>query len=124
MNLRTLDLELPDGHAINSIAFHPDQEVLAVAVTGPAKETGEIRLIDLHGKTLAHYAAGYGPDDVHFSPSGDRLVAANEAEEYWIEGEEWQSNPGSVTLVNLTGGLLEGVAKQVQFKTLPDRHGP
>lgn len=123
MNLRTLDLELADGHAINSIAFHPDQKVLAVAITGPSKETGEIRLVDLHGKTLAHHAAGYGPDDIHFSPSGDRLVAANEAEEYWVENGEWRSNPGSVTLVDLTAGLLEGVAEQVQFKTLLDGHG-
>lgn len=123
MNLRTLDLALPDGHAINSIAFHPDQEVLAVAITGSAKETGEIRLIDLHGKTLAHYAAGYGPDDIHFSPSGDRLVVANEAEEYWVENGEWRSNPGSVTLVDLTAGLLEGEVQQVRFEAFPGGHG-
>lgn len=123
MNLRTLELDLPDGYGINSVAFHPNQDVLAVAIAGPLGETGEIRLVDLHGKTLARHAAGYGPDDVHFSPSGDQLVAANEAEGYWIEGEEWRSNPGSVTLVDLTAGLLEGVTKQVQFKTLPDGHG-
>lgn len=123
MNLRTLELDLSDGYGINSIAFHPDQEVLAVAIAGSLGEIGEIRLVDLYGKTLARYAAGYGPDDVHFSLSGNRLVAANEAEEYWVEGEKWRSNPGSVTLVDLTAGLLEGAAKQVQFKTLPDGHG-
>ena len=123
MNVRALDLELPDGHAINSVAFHPDQDVLAVAVAGPVDSTGEIRLLDLHGKVLAQYPAGHGPDDVHFSPSGKWLAVANEAEEYWIEDGEWRSHPGSVTLIDLTEGLLEGVVREVRFEALPQGHG-
>ena len=123
MNIRTLDLSLPDRHTINSVAFHPDKEVLAVAVAGPVGSVGEIQLLDLRGEMLARYAAGHGPDDVHFSPSGEWLAVANEAEEYWAEGGEWHSHPGSVTLIDLTAGLLEGVVREVQFEMLPQGHG-
>ena len=123
MNIRALDLELPDGHTINSIAFHPNREVLAAAIAGPVGAAGEIRLLDLHGETLARYAAGHGPDDVRFSSSGAWLAVANEAEEYWIEDGEWHSHPGSVTLIDLAGGLLEGVAREVRFERLRQGHG-
>lgn len=123
MNIRALDLDLPDGHAINSVAFHPDKKVLAIAVAGPVGSAGEVRLLDLRGKVLARYAAGHGPDDVHFSPSGDWLAVANEAEEYWIEDGEWRSHPGSVTLIDLTAGLLEGVVREVRFEVRPQGHG-
>ena len=44
MNIRALDLELPDSHTINSVAFHPDQDVLAVAVAGQPTTMQAIKL--------------------------------------------------------------------------------
>ncbi len=123
MNIRALDLELSDGHTINSVALHPDRDVVAVAVAGPVGSVGEIQLLNLHGKVLARYATGHGPDDVHFSPSGEWLAVANEAEEYWAEGRKWYSHPGSVTLIDLTEGLLEGIVREVRFEHLPQGHG-
>lgn len=120
---RTLGLGLSDDYEINSIDFHPHQDALAVAVGGPAGKPGEIRLVNLQGETLARYAGGYDPDDVHFSPSGDWLVAANEAEGYWSEGGELHSHPGSVTLIDLAAGLSEGAARTISLKPPPEGHG-
>lgn len=120
---RMLGLGLSDEYEINSIDFHPNQDVLAVAVGGPAGEPGEIRLMNLQGETLARYAGGYDPDDVRFSPSGNWLVAANEAEGYWPEGGGLHSHPGSVTLVDLAAGLSEGVVREILLKPPPKGHG-
>ncbi len=121
--VRTFDLGMPDGHVLNSIAFHPEQPLLAVAIAGPAGVPGDIFLLDLYGRELARYAAGHGPDDVRFSPSGRWLAAPNEAEDYWREDGAWRSHSGSVTLVDLQAGVAQGVAHQIPFSALPPGHG-
>ena len=100
-SLRTLDLGSPDSSATNSVAFHPQQDMLAAAVAAASGETGEIHILDMYGKILTRYPAGYGPDDIHFSPAGDWLAVANEADGYWVENGQWWSHPGSVTLIDL-----------------------
>ena len=121
--VRTFDFDTPGGHVLNSVAFHPEQPVLAVAAAGPPGVPGEILLLDLYGRRLARYAAGYGPDDVQFSPSGRWLATPNEAEGYWREGGAWRSHPGSVTLVDLQAGVAQGVVHQVAFAPPPPGHG-
>ena len=123
MTVRTFDLGMPDGHVLNSVAFHPEQPLLAAAIAGPAGVPGDIFLLDLYGRELARYAAGHGPDDVRFSPSGRWLAAPNEAEDYWREDGVWRSHPGSVTLVDLQAGIAQGAVHQILFPALPQGHG-
>lgn len=122
MTVRTFDLDMPDGHVLNSVAFHPERPVLAIAAAGPAGMPGEIFLLDLYGRELARYAAGHGPDDVQFSPSGRWLAAPNEAEDYWREDGAWRSHPGSVTLVDLRPGVAHGAVRQIPLAP-PPGHG-
>ena len=109
---------------LNSVAFHPDRDVIAVALAHTDGAAGEVRILSAsRGKELARYEAGYGPDDVRFSPDGKFLAIPNEAERYRKEEGQYVSHPGSVTLVDLAGGFTRGVVHQVPFAPLQEGHG-
>jgi len=86
---------------ITSIAFHPTENIVAVAVLNHDPfENGKIQIHNVTtGKVLNILQSGVHPDGLAFSPNGKFLVVANEGEAYRYNGKTYESPEGSVTLV-------------------------
>lgn len=99
------------GSGVNSVSAY--EGVIAVAVEGAEVDTpGQIVFMDVDGNFLANFEAGVLPDMVTFSPDGQYVVSANEGEpsgDYSIDPD------GSVTIIDLSGGLENAVVTQVGF---------
>ncbi|MDM3870175.1 hypothetical protein QSV34_02270 [Porticoccus sp. W117] len=105
---------------ISSVAFHPSEDYVAVAVI-PADPlaTGKVVIHSASsGKRLASFTAGYWPDSVLFSNDGRWLAVANEGEPFVAtKGGTLVTPPGSITLVDLQHDLGNAAVHQI---ALPD----
>lgn len=104
------------GDTINSVAVHDG--MIAVAVEGENVDSlGRIVVLNADGDVMGDYEAGVLPDMVTFSPNGNYILTANEGEpndEYTIDPE------GSVTIVDISGGLDMAAVTQVTFEAFND----
>jgi DNA-binding beta-propeller fold protein YncE len=99
------------GDSINSVAAQDG--LVVAAVEGPEIDSiGQLVFMDTDGTVLASYEAGVLPDMVGFSPDGAYAVVANEGEpndEYTLDPE------GSVTIIDISGGVEDASVMQVGF---------
>ncbi|MGM0443935.1 MAG: choice-of-anchor I family protein [Fibrobacterota bacterium] len=110
-------LDMSDyGDGVNSLAV--SRSLLAVAVE--AEKTGERGSIEVFSIAdpaaepvhLKSFPAGYLPDMVTFTHGGSHILAANEGE----PAEDYSIDPvGSVTLIDLRGGVQNAQAQEVLF---------
>ncbi|WP_339907479.1 choice-of-anchor I domain-containing protein [Pseudomonas guineae] len=107
---------------ITSVAFHPREDVFAVCIrNSDGLKNGRIEFRSAaDGKLLNTLEVGVWPDSVGFSPTGDFVVVANEGEGYVRDGAGFRSGEGSISLIDLRGGV---VAAKHSLINLPDLAG-
>ncbi|WP_425916430.1 choice-of-anchor I domain-containing protein [Pseudomonas sp. GWSMS-1] len=107
---------------ITSVAFHPNDDLFAVCIRDRDGLTnGRIEFRSAaDGKLLNTLEVGVWPDSVGFSPKGDFVVVANEGEGYVRDGAGFRSGEGSISLIDLRGGV---VAAKHSLISLPDLAG-
>jgi DNA-binding beta-propeller fold protein YncE len=107
---------------ITSVAFHPSEDLFAVCIrNSDGLKNGRVELrAAADGKLLNTLEIGIWPDSVAFSPKGDFIVVANEGEGYVRDGEGFRSGEGSISLIDLRGGVA---AAKNSLIALPDLAG-
>lgn len=107
--------KVSDDEEISAVAFHPIENVFAVAViNNDPFANGKIQIHDASsGEITNTLEAGVHPEGIAFSANGKHLVVANEGEAYHYNGKSYESPEGSVTLVDFTSA---NQAKVTQIK--------
>ncbi|SED67479.1 choice-of-anchor I domain-containing protein [Pseudomonas anguilliseptica] len=107
---------------ITSVIFHPSEDLFAVCIrNSDGLKNGRVELRSVaDGKLLNTVEIGIWPDSLAFSPKGDFIVVANEGEGYVRDGEGFRSGEGSISLIDLRGGVA---AAKHSLITLPDLKG-
>ncbi len=100
----------------NSIAVDENNQLLAVAMAAKTTgDAGQIAFYDISGATPAfikNVTAGALPDMVTFTHDGSKVVVANEGEpagDYSVDPE------GSISIINVTNGVVANTAAQLDF---------
>lgn len=101
----------PYGASFNSVAVK--NGVVAAAVeANPKQNPGSIVFFDSNGAFLNQVPAGALPDMITFTPDGNYVLTANEGEpatDYSVDPE------GTVTIVDISGGVASAVAVNATF---------
>ena len=101
----------PYGAGANSVAVYAG--LVAVAVeANVAQDNGQIVFFDADGNEQKAVTVGALPDMVTFTPDGSKLLVANEGEpndDYTVDPE------GSVSLIDLSNGIVNAVALTIDF---------
>lgn len=117
----TITLDLPattnlTGDA-NSIAIDNNNELLAVAIaSGTVGTNGHIAFFDISGAAPAfikNVEVGDLPDNVVFTPDGNKVLVANEGEpsgDYVIDPQ------GSISVITVNSGVPADPAVQITFE--------
>jgi Ca2+-binding RTX toxin-like protein len=106
----TISLEDFGGN-VNSVAVNDG--VVAVAVqSATAIANGQVVFFDADGNFLGQVDAGVWPDMLTFTADGSHILVANEG--------EGSSGPGSVTIVDLSGGPGAATSVTVGFTQFDD----
>lgn len=107
---------------ITSVAFHPSEDLFAVAVRdSDGLQNGRVEFrAAADGKLLHRVEIGIWPDSLAFSPNGDFLLVANEGEGYVRDGQGFRSGDGSISLIDLRQGLARAKHRLIE---LPDLAG-
>ena len=111
--VRGSTLEQPLGFRATSVACFQGHLAIAWAAIDK-RQRGILAIYDSSSLAeLATYPAGYLPDMVTFSPNGRYLIAANEGE----PTDDYDFDPpGSITIIDLNGGIDSGQILEVGFK--------
>jgi len=106
-------LALSEDESPTSVAVHGN--VIAAAVHGSKAggRQGKIVLFSSDGSRIKEVAAGYLPDMVTLTPDGMYVLSANEG-----EPTDSMDPPGSVTIIDLSGGAAAAEARQFTFDAL------
>ncbi len=103
----------PYGASFNSVDVH--NGIVAAAVeANPKQNPGSIVFFDTNGNFLNQVPAGALPDMITFTPDGRYVLTANEGEPnsaYTVDPE------GSVTIVDLAGGVMSPVVMTASFSS-------
>ncbi len=107
----------PYGGGVNSVDF--SHGYVAIAVEAEIKQDpGKVVLFDIKGNFLAEYQVGPLPDMLTFDRDGGRIVVANEGEpndEYTVDPE------GSISVIDIRGGLLSASVTHIDFNEFDDK---
>lgn len=118
------DLMLADGEELTSVALHPEWNLFAAGVrSGSVRGPGRLILgLPSSGAIVKELPTGFHPDCVEFDPTGNFLVVANEGEDFDFDAgsKTFSSPPGSITVVDLRGGIASASVIDVP---LPDVAG-
>ncbi len=103
--MEDLDPSLSNVSDLTSIAVHPNEDIIAVAIVAdPKTDPGHVLFLTSAGDHLATVEVGALPDMVTFTPDGEQLLVANEGE----PNEDYSVNPeGSVSIINISQGIEE-----------------
>ncbi|WP_268967209.1 choice-of-anchor I family protein [Zavarzinia marina] len=105
-----MDLSHLDGFGgVTSVATKGGL-VAAAVPNADGTANGQIALFDVDGTFLGSFEAGALPDMVTFSPDGTKILSANEGEPV-----DAGDPKGSVTVVDISGGVDAAVVTQVGF---------
>ena len=106
----------------NSIAIDENAHLLAVAMAAKVTgENGHIAFYDISGDApsfIKNVAVGALPDMVTFSHDGKKVVVANEGEpagDYSVDPE------GSISIIDVTGGVIADAATGLNFQAYNDK---
>lgn len=102
------------GNDVNSVAAKNGLIAVAIANTNKT-DTGKVFIIDANGELLASFDVGALPDMLTFSPDGKKLLVANEAER--SNGDGSVDPDGSVSIIDLSKGLLQATVTNVGFES-------
>ncbi|MGV8844587.1 MAG: choice-of-anchor I domain-containing protein [Pseudomonas sp.] len=107
---------------ITSVAFHPSKDLFAVCVrASDGQKNGRVEFRSAaDGALLKTLEVGVWPDSLAFSPTGDFVVVANEGEGYVRKGAGFHSAEGSISLIDLRGGVAQAKHSLI---ALPDLAG-
>lgn len=116
------ELVAEDAGEITSAIFHPSEDMFAVCIrNSDGLKNGRVEFrAGADGKLLNTVEIGVWPDSLAFSPSGDFVVVANEGEGYVRDGAGFRSGEGSISLIDLRGGVA---AAKHSLINLPDLAG-
>ncbi|MBE1555596.1 choice-of-anchor I family protein [Sporosarcina limicola] len=110
------DLGMDRVKDITSIAVHPTDDLIAVAVVSdPSTDRGYIAFLTKDGEFLTKVQVGSLPDMVTFTPDGKKAVVANEGEpsvDYLVDPE------GSISVIEIPKKVKKGAvitAKMLTF---------
>lgn len=103
------------GGSVNSVAVKNQLVAIAVAAS-PITDPGYVAFYDLRGEALGKVTVGSLPDMLTFTPDGKMLLVANEGEE--SRGIDPQ---GTISLVDLAGGVAGATVRTVDFTSLDKR---
>ncbi len=106
----------------NSISISNTLNILAVAMAADdVNEKGFIAFYDISGSTptfIKNVEVGYLPDMVAFSKDGAKVVVANEGE----PSGDYTSDPeGSISIINVTSGVISDTSISLGFESLNDK---
>ncbi len=105
------------GARVNSVAYK--NGIVAVAVeSDPKTDPGTVVFLDTDGTFLNQVEVGALPKMLTFNNAGNLVVTANEGEPddtYSVDPE------GSVTLIDIAGGINSPLITTVNFRTFNDR---
>lgn len=116
----TLDL---GGSDVTSVAVY--NGLIAVAVPAETRTNpGTVYLLDADGNILGEFEVGALPDMVTFSPDGSRILVANEGEATFFEdveeGAEFVNPVGSISVIDLSGGIASATVQTAGFEAFSD----
>ncbi|MDR0918000.1 MAG: hypothetical protein LBM93_01920, partial [Oscillospiraceae bacterium] len=103
---------------ITSVSVNTKLDIISVAVQNEAySENGYAVIMDYEGNYIKHLSTGVQPDMLTFTPDGNYLLTANEGEprEGYSDVNTIIDPKGSVTIVDLQGGVENAVAATVDF---------
>ncbi|GAB1857829.1 hypothetical protein MHTCC0001_26660 [Flavobacteriaceae bacterium MHTCC 0001] len=105
------------GAGPNSVAIHGS--IVAVAVEAdPKQDPGKVVFFDLSGNYVYEITAGALPDMITFTPDGTKLLVANEGE----PDDDYINDPeGSITVVNLSAGVMNATTTNLSFNAYDDK---
>lgn len=113
-NLPAIDVT-PYGDQANSVDVC--NGVVAAAVQADVKnDNGSIVFFDTSGNFLNQIQAGSLPDMLTFTPNCDYVLSANEGEPNSYNQPDSVDPEGSVTIVDVRGGVANATARQVTFE--------
>ncbi|MBK9301390.1 MAG: choice-of-anchor I family protein [Bacteroidetes bacterium] len=99
---------------INSVAVKNGLVALAIENTSP-QQNGYVVFLDSNGNFLHQVNAGAMPDMITFNHAGTKVYTANEGEPntaYTVDPE------GTITVVDLSLGVLNATSSQINFNAL------
>jgi Ca2+-binding RTX toxin-like protein len=105
------------GAGANSVAIKDG--IVAVAIENEtAQEPGQVVFFDVDGNFLNSVTVGALPDMLTFTPDGQKVLVANEGEpndDYTVDPE------GSVSIIDLSGGIAEATVTTADFSAFNDQ---
>ncbi|MCA0988476.1 choice-of-anchor I family protein [Guptibacillus algicola] len=118
VSLSDLNLGSFEPGDLTSVAVHPSNEFVAVAIPNKVKtEDGLVAFFKANGDFIGKAEVGALPDMVTFTPDGKQLLVANEGE----PNDEVTVDPeGSVSLIDVTHGPENPTVKTVGFNKMKD----
>jgi hypothetical protein len=111
------DIEMGEVGGVNSVAVSKRGRV-GVAVENADKQApGWAAFFDTDGTYLNHVEAGSLPDAITFTPNGKYALTANEGEpnDFYTDDPE-----GSITVIDLSGGVDNATARHAGFTAFND----
>lgn len=101
---------------ITSIDVNTELKLIAAAVQeADYQKEGAVLLLDYDGNLVKHIAVGVQPDMVTFTPDGNYILTADEGEPREGYGTGVVDPKGSVSVIDLTGGIDQATAHIVTF---------
>ncbi|SFM29037.1 choice-of-anchor I family protein [Salibacterium qingdaonense] len=112
------DFGLENVSNITSIASHPSEDLIAVAVVSdPKTDPGHVVFLTKNGEYVHDVQVGAQPDMVTFTPDGTKALTADEGEpasDYSVDPE------GSISMIDVADGAVEAGGLEAQTLTFSE----
>ncbi|MFI1771076.1 choice-of-anchor I domain-containing protein [Thalassobellus citreus] len=114
--VKTVDLSTYGGGP-NSIAIYGG--IVAIAEEANIKQdAGKVVFFDLNGDFVKEVTVGALPDMLTFTPDGKKVLVANEGEP---SGDYLNDPEGTISVVDLTGGVASASVTSINFNGYDDK---